>query len=187
MAPPRPPNPSSQRPARAALTLVAVLAGTALALRAGDAVSGWIVGVPRGVHLCAGLPEAEARTGLHTGDVRRILRGYRVAADGIRATAKPVPAFAIAMRSGDGGSALTLFRSRGAVPATLRPPLPSFHEITVPIAHGRTGLLRAERQSDGAVWQDLEWSDGTERTALRFDGRTVELLRVARLLVGDPP
>ncbi len=186
MAPRLPQIPSSKRTARAALTTLAVLAGMALVLRTGDAVSGWIAGVPRGVHLCASLQEAETRTGLHTGDVRRILGSYRVAANGIRATARPVPALAIAMHGGEGGNDLTLFRSRGTIPATLRLPLPSFHEITVPIARGHTGSLRAEKQSDGSVWQDLEWSDGTGGSALRFDGRTVELLRVARLLVEDP-
>jgi hypothetical protein len=63
--------------------------------------------------------------------------------------------------------------------------LPSFHEITVPIQPGRTGSLKAERQSDGSVWQDLEWSDDTGTTALRWSGRTVELLRLARRLVED--
>ncbi len=164
------------------LTTLAVLAGMALALRAGDAMSGWIAGVPRGVHLCANVEEAEARTGRHLGAIRRVLGGYAIATDGIRATARPVPALAIAMQDREGNQ-LTLFRSRGgAIPTSLRPSLPSFHEIAVPIQAGRTGSLKAERQSDGSVWQDLEWSDDSGRTALRWNGRTVELLRVARQL-----
>ncbi len=185
MAPPLPQKPSSKKTTRAALTTLAVLAGTALALRAGDAAATWIAGVPRGVHLCASVHEAETRTGLDVRAVRRILGGYPIAADGIRVTARPVPALAIAMHGDEGANDLTLFRSRGAIPATLRAPLGAFHEITVPLAPGRAGLLKAERQSDGSVWQDLEWSDDTGRTALRFDGHTVELLRVARLLAED--
>ena len=146
-------------------------------------MSGWIAGVPRGVHLCANLEEAETRTGLQLGAARRALGGYAVAANGIRATTRPVPALAIAMQDRGGASEFTFFRSRGAtIPTSLRPALPLFHEIAVPIQAGRTGSLKAERQSDGSVWQDLEWSDDSGRTALRWNGRTVELLRVARQL-----
>jgi hypothetical protein len=171
---------------RTGFATLAALAGMALALRAGDAMSGWIAGVPRGVHVCASLQEAETRTGLQLGAVRRALGGYAVAANGIRATARPIQALAISMRGGEGANQLTLFQSRGgAIPLSLRAPLPSFHEITVPIQPGRTGSLKAERQSDGSVWQDLEWSDDTGTTALRWSGRTVELLRLARRLVED--
>jgi hypothetical protein len=163
-------------------TTLAVLAGMAIVLRASDAIPGWICGVPRGVHVCASIDEAEARTGLRLGKIREGLAGYALTASGIRATARPIPAVAIAMRGGEG--TLTFLRSRGAeIPATLRPPLPSFHEIAVPLGPGGSASLKAERQSDGSVWQDLEWTDGTGSTALRFDGRTVELLRVARQLV----
>jgi hypothetical protein len=165
------------------LTTLAVLAGMALALRATDAVSGWIADVPRGVNRCTNLEEAEARTELHVGAIRSVLSGYAIVANGISVTARPVPALAIAMQDREGANRLTLFRSRGgAIPASLRPPLPSFHEIAVPIQAGRTGSLKAERQSDGSVWQDLEWSDDSGRTALRWNGRTVELLQVARQL-----
>jgi hypothetical protein len=159
-----------------------VLAAMALVLRAGDAIPGWISSVPRGVHLCASVAEAEARTGLHLDKLRQL--GRPVAAGGIRTTASPIPAVAIAMQAVDGGSQLTLFHSRGGeIPATLRPPLPSFHTLAVSLQPGLSASLKAERQADGSVWQDLEWSDGTTRTALRFDGRTVELLRLARQLV----
>ena len=90
------------------------------------------------------------------------------------------------MRGGDGRSQLTLFRSRGGdIPSTLRTPLPSFHEIAVPLGPGLSASLKAQRQADGSVWQDLEWSDGGVTTALRFKGRTVELLRLARQLAQD--
>jgi hypothetical protein len=186
-ADPRQDGRTSKNVGRAAWTTLAVLAGVALALRAGDAIPGWISGVPRGVHLCASVEQAEARTGLHLGAIRQGLGGYAFTTGGIRATARPVPAVAIALQGGQGASQLTIFRSRGgAIPATLRPPLPSFHEITVPLQIGRTASLKAERQTDGTVWQDVEWSDGTSSTALRSSGRTVELLRLARQLSGDP-
>jgi hypothetical protein len=162
-------------------TTLAVLAGMAIVLRASDAIPGWISGVPRGVYVCASVDEAEARTGLRLGMIREGLGGYTFIADGIRATARPIPAVAIAMQGGEGK--LTLLRSRGGeIPTTLRPPLPSFHEIAVPLGPGLSASLKAERQSDGSVWQDLEWADSKGSTALRFNGRTVELLRVARQL-----
>lgn len=165
-----------------------MLAGVALALRAGDAIPGWISGVPRGVHLCASVDEAEARTGLHAGAIHAGLAGHPLIAGGIRATARPIPAVAVAMEGGDGRSQLTFFRSRGSnIPSTLRKPLPSFHEIAVPLGPGFFASLKAERQDDGSVWQDLEWSRDAITTALRFSGRTVELLRLARQLIEDTP
>jgi hypothetical protein len=132
--------------------------------------------------------EAEARTGLHLGQLREGLGGYALTASGIRATARPIPAIAIAMQDGEGKNQLTLFRSRGAaIPSTLRLPLPSFHEIAVPLGPGLSASLKAERQTDGSVWQDLEWSNGAMTTALRFNGRTVEMLRLARRLAEAAP
>ena len=172
---------------RTGWTTLAVLAGVALALRATDAIPGWISGVPRGVHLCASVEEAEERTGLHLGAVRQLLDRFAVVADGIRTTARPVQAVAVAMQGGGGASQLTLLRSHGgAIPPALRPPLPAFHEITIPMTPGRVASLKAEREADGSVWQDLEWSDGSGNTALRFNGRTVELLRLAKQLAEDP-
>jgi hypothetical protein len=170
---------------RAGWTTLAVLAGMAIVLRAGDAIPGWISGVPRGVHVCASVDEAEARTGLHLGKIREGLPGYTLTASGIRAAARPIPAVAVAMQGREGK--LTLLRSRGGeIPATLRAPLPSFHEIVVSLVPGLAASLKAEKLSDGSVWQDLEWKDDTGSTALRFNGRTVELLRVARQLAKDP-
>jgi len=180
---------AEDKPARGAgqaFRTLAVLAFVALALRAGDAVPGWISDLPRGVHLCASVDEAEMRTGLHLGKLYQGLPGNALLADGIRATARPFPAVAMALQGGDGKSQLTLFRSRGGeIPATLRTPLPSFHEITVPIGPRLSASLKAERRADGSVWQELEWSEGTITTALRFNGRTVDLLRVARQLAQD--
>jgi hypothetical protein len=165
-----------------------VLAGVALALRAGDALPGWISSVPRGVHLCASVDEAQARTGLDLDKVRDGLGSYAFAASSIRTTARPIPALAITMPGGEGKNQLTLFRSRGsAIPPTLRPPLPSFHEIVVPIKPGLSASLKAEKQHDGSVWQDLEWRDGIDTIALRFNGRTVELLRLAKQLAEAVP
>ena len=158
-----------------------MLASVALALRAGDAIPGWVSDLPRGVHLCASVNEAETRTGIHLGKLHETLAGHALIAGGIRATARPFPAVALAMQSGDGTTQLTLFRSRGrAIPPTIRPPQTSFHEITVSLRPGLSASLKAERQADGSVWQDLEWSEGTTSTALRFNGRTVDLLRLAR-------
>lgn len=160
---------------------LAVLAGAALALRAGDAIPGWVSAVPRGVYLCANVSEAAARTGLRLDQVGRSLAGYT--ARDIRTTTKPITAVAMAMQGGDDKSKLRFFRSRGGdIPTTLRPPQPSFHEITVPLGPGLSASLKAERYADGSVWQDLDWSHGTLTTALRFNGRTVELLRLARQL-----
>jgi hypothetical protein len=175
---------SSSRAFAAGWRTLVVLAGAALALRATDAIPGWISGVPRGVHLCKDVREAEARTGLRLDRIGRTGRTAR----SLRTTSTPIPAVAVVLQGGDDKSQLVLFRSRGgSIPTTLRPPQPSFHEIAVSLRPGLSASLKAERQADGAVWQDLEWTEGAITTALRFDGRTVELLRLARQLIEDAP
>jgi hypothetical protein len=170
---------------RTGWTIVAVLGGAALALRASDALPGFIASVPRGVYVCASLAEAESRTGLGLESLQRDLADYQPMVNGIRATAKPVPAVAVSLRGGQGTEPqLMFFRSRGGeISPSLRPPLPAFHEIAIPITPDRVASLRAGSMGDGSVWQDLEWSDRDGRTALRFGGRTVDLLRVARRIV----
>jgi hypothetical protein len=168
---------------RAGWTTLAVLAGTALVLRTADMIPGWLAGVPRGVHLCASLEEAEARTGIGIRGTRKILDSNTFAISEIRTTAKPVQAVALIMRDARGTNQLTLFRSRGGgIPDTLRPPQPAFNEITVALRPGQMTALRAARKDDGSVWQDLEWSDSQGNTALRYNGRTVELLHLAKQL-----
>jgi hypothetical protein len=174
---------------RAGLVMVVVLGGTALALRAADAIPGWLAGVPPGVRLCASLDEAEARTGLRLDHARALFADYELLADGIRVTAKPEPAVALAMRwRQDRRIHLTLFHGRGKeIPVALRTPLPSFHEIAVPLEKGRSASLKAEAMPDGSVWQDIEWAVGSDATALRFNGRTVELLRLVKQILEDAP
>ena len=166
-------------------TVLAVLATMALALRAADALPGLFASVPRGVHVCASVAEAESRTGIGLAPLLRGLAGYRPVTGGIRTTSTPAPAVSLTMRQGEAGDAkLAAFRTQGAeIPASLRSPLPAFHEIEISMERGRAGTLHAATMADGSVWQDLEWSDGDGRTALRFGGRTVELLGLARRIV----
>lgn|GEM_PF-5743903 len=170
---------------RASWTVVLVLGGTAFALRAADALPGYLGSVPRGMHVCASLAEAESRTGLHLESIRRGLAPYQVVAGSIRTIAKPAPTIAVSLRRGEGAAPLvTFFRSRsGEIPSAIRPALPAFNEIEISLAPGRAASLRAATMGDGSLWQDLEWSDGEQHTALRWSGRTVELLRLARRIV----
>ena len=165
--------------------VLAILATMAIALRAADAIPGMLASVPRGVHVCASLAEAESRTSIGLSPLLHGLAGYQPVTGGIRATTTPSAAIALRMRQGEmGDPRLTVFRTKGAeIPSRLRPPLPAFHEIEISIVSGRVALLRAASMTDGSVWQDLEWVDGDGRTALRFDGRTVELLALARRIV----
>ncbi len=174
-------------PGRAGLAVLAVLGGTALALRAADAIPGFLLSVPRGVHVCGSLAEAESRTGLRLEALPRGLGDYQPVAGTIRTMAKPAPAVAVTLRGGTGTETeLTIFRGRGReISALLRPPLSAFHEIEIPIGPGRMASLKAASTANGPVLQDLQWFDGEVTTALRFSGRTVELLRLARRIVGD--
>ncbi len=176
---------------RAGLVLAVVLGGTALVLRTADAIPAWLAGIPSGVRLCANLAEAEARTGLRLFPdlFPDLFAAYEPLAGGIRVTAKPEPAASVAMQwRQDRRIRLTLFRARGKeIPAALRVPLPSFHEIAVPLEKGYSASLKAEALPDGSVWQDMEWAGASGATVLRFNGRTVELLRVARRMIEAAP
>jgi hypothetical protein len=136
---------------RVTWTVLAVLGGTALALRAADAIPGYLASVPRGVHVCASLAEAESRTGLHLEAVWRGLAPYRPVAGEIRTMARPAPTIAVSLRRGDTTAPiLTFFRSRsGRIPTALRPALPAFNEIEVSLAPGQVAALRAAPQADG--------------------------------------
>lgn len=170
---------------RAGCAVLAVLGGTTLVLRATDALPGWIASVPRGVHICSSLSEAESRTGLALQVLGRALPDYRPAANGIRTVAKPIASVAIDLRGGPGlDSQLTFFRSRaGGISTLLRPNLPVFHQMEIAIVPGRIASLRSVTLGDGSVCQDLEWPESDGRAALHSKGRTVELLRVARQIV----
>jgi hypothetical protein len=172
---------------RAGWAILAVVGTTAFALRAADAMAGLLSSIPRGVHPCASLAEAEARTGLRLDPLRRALGGHEVASAGIRRTLDSAIAVAWRPATSD-GLPVTFFQSAtGDIPTLLRPPLPAFHEIEIPLGPGRNARLRAATMEDGSVWQDLEWPEGRGRMALRTQGRTVELLRLARRMVEGAP
>jgi hypothetical protein len=174
------------RRSRALVTTLGVLAASALGLRTLDALPGWLSGVPRGVHVCASLDEAQARTGVQLGALRSVLTGWRPVT--VRVTLHPIPAVAVTLLRDHDGADLVLYRSRGGgVPTGLRPALAAFHAITVPLVQGRTAILRAEVRPTGGVLQELEWTTGGQHTVMRFAGRTVELLRLARLLADKDP
>ena len=167
---------------RASLAILAAWSTAALALRAADALASQLAGVPRGVRVCASLDEAEARTGLELGPLRRALGEGAFAAEQILRVR--TPAVAVTLRpTRDDAAVFTFFRSAGPVPALLRPPLPAFHALEISLAADKTAALRAATLADGSVVQDLEWSEDTGQAALRTRGRTVDLLRLARRMI----
>jgi hypothetical protein len=159
------------------LQIVAVLLGAAAALRAGDALPGILTGVPRGVVVCTALSEATALTGLRL-QLPPALSVYQPIFRGIRATRAPQAALAVTMHDPTGNT-LAVFRSAfSSIDRRLFQPLFPFHEIAIQVA-GRPAMLRASNQPGGPAVQDLEWIANGTRTVLRFDGPTLELLRIA--------
>ncbi|MGD0835146.1 MAG: hypothetical protein ABSB49_00710 [Polyangia bacterium] len=161
---------------------VLVLAGAALALRILDAVPGWLLGIPRGVHVSTSLEEAEARSGLALGSVGR-LAGWQITDS--RVTVRPVHAVAISLRrAGTHGMDLVLYQGGvGGVPAVLCPPLGSFNSLDVRLAAGLVATLKAELGPGGSVVEELAWWQGSRLTVIRSVGSTVELLGFAKQLV----
>jgi hypothetical protein len=171
---------------RAMVATLTVFAGAALGLRALDAIPCALSGLPRGVHACATLDEAEARTGVQLAFAKG-LAGWQPS--DVRATARPVPAIAVVLRaSGPSETRAVLYRSLGPpIPNRLFAPLASFHAISVSLEKGRIARLKAEVLPGGGVVQELEWSDANAHTVLRSSGRTVELLGLAKRLVEKDP
>lgn len=169
---------------RPSLQIVAVLLGTAVVLRAGDALPGLLTGVPRGVVVCAALSEATALAGLQL-QLPPALSRYQPTFRGIRATRAPHAALTVTLR-GPAGKTLAVFRGAfSGIDRRLYQPLHPFHQIATQVA-GRPATLRASNQPGGPTVQELEWTTDEARTLLRFDGPTLELLQIgyqmARLL-----
>jgi len=179
----RPNQVPSPRSARAVATAVLVLAGAAGVLRLGDAVATWLVGLPRGVHACANLDQAQAETGVPVAVLRALPDWHPVA---IRTTTRPAPAVAATFRSPRVAAELVFYRSRaGAIPDRLRTPLATFHAVEVSLSRDHKAILAAELLPGGGTLQELAWSDANQHTVMRFTGRTVDLLRLANLIIDE--
>jgi hypothetical protein len=177
----------SPRSARAIATALLVLTGAAAVLRLMDAVPGWLVGLPRGVHACASFEQAQAETGLRIAFLRSLPDWHPVT---LRATTRPVPAIAATLRPVRPGlgvaGELVFYRSRGgAIPDRLRTPLATFHTVEVDLPRGHKAILAAELLPGGGTLQELAWSEANQSTVMRFGGRTVDLLGLARLIVDE--
>lgn len=172
---------------RAVLQMVGVVGLAGLVLRAVDAVPGAILDLPRGVILCASVQEAEARWGTRVGLPAGLAEAFVWPAREIRYAGRPVPALALRLEAREGTASLTIYRSRGTViPERLRPPGRAFHSLEVRVK-GRAALLTSLTLADGRVWQDLEWTEAGGRTGLRFQGPTVELIRLAEAAMEGEP
>lgn len=175
----------SRRSARAVATALLVLTGAALVLRLADAVPGWLAGLPRGVHAWETLDQAEAATGIEVGPLRRLPDWHPVA---IRSTKWPDRAVAVTLRSPRVRAELVFYRSRGGrVPDRLRSPLATFHSVEVMLPRGHKATLAAELLPGGGTLQELAWSEANQQTVMRFTGRTVDLLGLAKLVVDEDP
>ncbi len=168
---------------RAVFQIVGVVSLAGLALRGVDAVPGAVLGLPRGVILCASVEEAEARWGTRVGLPTGLAEAFVWPPREIRYALRPVPALALRLEAREGAGSLTIYRSRGpAIPERLRPPGRAFHSLEVRVK-GRAALLTTLTLGDGRVWQDLEWTEAGGRTGLRFQGPTVELVRLAEAVL----
>lgn len=172
---------------RAVLQIVGVVSLAGLALRGVDAVPGAVLGLPRGVIQCASVGEAEARLGAKLTLPQGLAEAFVWPPREIRYALRPVPALALRLEAREGAVSLTIYRSRGtAIPERLRPPGRAFHSLEVRVK-GRAALLTTLTLADGQVWQDLEWMEAGGRAGLRFQGPTVELIRLAEAMLEAEP
>lgn len=168
--------------ARAVLQIVGVVSLAGLVLSGLEAVPGAVLGLPRGVSLAASLGEAERRLDTKLTPPPGWSGSFGWPPREIRYSLRPVRAVALRMEPREGAVNLTLYRSQGTViPDRLRPPGRVFHSLEVWVK-GRPALLTTLTLADNQVWQDLEWTEGAGRTAIRFQGPTVQLLGLAEAL-----
>ena len=172
---------------RAALQIAMVVSVAGLVLRTADAVPGMLLGLPRGVIECASVEEAEARLGAKLRLPGGLAQAFLWPPRRIRYTTRPVPALAVSLEPRVGVLRLTVFRSQGsAIPERLRPLGRAFHSLEVRVK-GRAATLTTLILTDGRVWQDLEWAEAGGRSGLRFQGPTVELMRLAEAVMEGEP
>jgi hypothetical protein len=173
--------------ARAVLQIVGVVSLAGLFLCGLEAVPGAVLALPRGVSQAASLGEAERRLDMKLTPPAGWSGSVRWPPQEIRYTVRPVRAVSLRMEPREDAVNLTLYRSQGNfIPDRLRPPGRVFHSLEVWVK-SRPALLTTLTLADNQVWQDLEWTEGAGRTAMRFQGPTVQLLGLAQALRESEP
>ncbi len=171
-----------------ALVQIALVLGLAAVLLWGvDRLPGVLLGLPRGARSARSLLEAESRLGVKV----RVPEAFRAAVDWpparIATLRRGGPALAMTTRSRESGRSLSIFWVWGPrVPESLRPAGQTLHVVPLKLA-GRPASVRTCLDDGSRTLQDLEWAEEGLRVALRFEGPTLELIRLGESLAAEVP
>ena len=174
---------------RALATLGLVMGGATAALAALDAAPAWLNGEPRGVRRLQSVDEAERRL-----KARLYLPGYfpdryRWPPSVVRLLPGDPASVAVGFEARQGGLALELGQTvggEGTISPLALPPAEVLQQSAVRLG-GAEGTLARVVGEDGAVWDQVTWSQGGRTLALRGKAGVEELLRMARSVHKEGP
>ncbi len=168
--------------ARALLTLLWVMGAAAGLLGGLDAVPGWMEGEPRGVRRARTLEDAERRLRARITLPAYFPDSLRWPPSSVRLVTEPPPSVALTFEARGGGVALVFAQTlggEGPVSPLLLAEAAVLQRGSVTLGDREANLLRVIGD-DGEVWNELEWTQGGSRFAMRGKGSLEELIRMAR-------
>jgi hypothetical protein len=163
-------------------SLAVVIAGSALALRAIDAIPGVLTGDGSGIVRYASIEGVERAFGS-----RLVLPAFfpdslRWPPEVVRFHDAPPVTAALSFAGRDGqADRLTICLARGgraSIPMQLMPAGRVLHRVEVPVQEGEATLYRVQ-MPDGSLRNDFIWHRGDVSLAMRYAGPADELLSIA--------
>lgn len=174
---------------RALATLVLVMGAATASLAALDAAPSWLAGEPRGVRRLPGVDEAERRLKARLYLPAYFPDRYRWPPASVRLLMGDPASVALGFEASQGGLALELGQTvggQGAISPLVLPPAEVLQRSAIRLG-GAEGTLARVVGPDGAVWDEVSWSQGGRTLALRGKAGVDEILRMARSVHREGP
>ncbi len=174
---------------RALVTLGLVMGGATASLAALDAAPGWLSGEPRGVRRLQGVDDAERRLKARLYLPAYFPDRYRWPPSSVRLLLGEPASVALGFEARQGGLALELGQTvggEGTISPLVLAPAEVLQRSAVRLGGGEGTLARIVGE-DGAVWDEVAWSQGGRTLVLRGKAGVEELLRMAHSVHKEGP
>lgn len=174
---------------RALVALGLVMGGAAGALAALDAAPGWLSGEPRGVRRLQSVDEAERRLKARLYLPAYFPDRYRWPPSSVRLLLGEPASVALGFEARQGGLALELGQTvsgEGTISPLVLRPAEVLQRSAVRLGGGEGTLARVVGE-DGAVWDEVAWTQGGRTLVLRGKAGVEELLRMAHSVHKEGP
>jgi hypothetical protein len=163
-------------------SLAVVVAGSALALYAVDAVPGLLTGDGTGIVRFESIEGAERAFGGRLALPAFFPDSLRWPPDVVRFHEAPPMTVALSFTGREGqADRLTICQARGArasIPMPLMPAGRVLHRVAVPVNEGQAAMYRVQ-MPDGSLRHDFIWHRDDVSLAMRYAGPADELLSIA--------